>query len=1384
MIPIWKEIRERARVFAGNWREASRERSETQSFYNDFFEIFGIRRRSVAHYEYLVAKRLGKRGFTDLFWPDVLLVEQKSAGRDLDEAYDQASDYFDGIREEDRPRFLLVSDFQTFELRDLDSGRRVAFGLQELPDHINEFEFILEAAHGQEEWKAEEFTLPRQWEATYPTNLGSVDAMSSRLEAASAEVLNWPKSLPGGGKIERPELIELESRIERSTGSVSVVLGLPGSGKSALVSTLAHRYIERGWPVLAVKADVLDADISDESGFGDHLGLDARPGDFLEQLAETLPVLLILDQVDALAGYIDLRTARLSILLNLVRRLGQTHNVHIVVSSRTFEFQHDTRLKSVYAESVTLELPPWSKVLEILESHGVHAAGWPQDAQELMRSPQALATYLTLHERHASEAFTSYQTMLDRLWKERLLEHERGGCRSLLATEIANRMAEEESLWLATARFDENTSDIDALEAAGILTRLDQKMGFTHQTLFDYALARNFAREPGRLRSYVLKRQESLFLRPKLWAALTYLRDAEPKAYHGEIEAVWSAPNLRRHLRYLLIEFVGQQVEPTDREALLIGQALQLQEERWTAYRALTGSPGWFGRFGSTFVADCMSESDDAANHMTEVLSGVWQSAEDGVLRLLLERWAPETRHDQRSWSVLERAPHWSEKALDLACIIVGRTEMPSFYIDRAIAMIGVAQPEFALRLARAYLDHKLAVSKAEALEIKSRVPPAFESSAEQVGWQLKNDPRRPLNRLIEEDHGWDTLPNLAEKSPILFLEILWPWFEHFLEALKAVTDIQEGRLDYSLSFDANFRFEEENDEDLPPAALLAGLQAAAERFAQTDPGTWLGLAGKLGRLDMAPAQRLIAHSFTIDPKQFAGPALDYLLGDPRRFVLGSIRDEMGTSARLVRAVSDYWNKEEIAAFEDALRGYKPPPPADLTDPEMRRTWTKHVRQIKLAILRALPEKRMTAKARRLREEEMRALPESRLGIRSGRVRSVGSFMDATKIARASDADVINAFRTVPDATGWDHPKYFMRGGNIQLSREFANFAKENPERAIHLISSLAPEFGTRAAGFALEAIAEDNAPPAQVIQLLLDVASRGFDGVEFRSSASRAVERLVSRGIDIVPEIITLLENWLAAPILEETTGEESRSSIDSVANSRTDEDDTEEQDEGRETSLLWAPSHSLVVPGGAFPVLEALVRVRLSRNENDQLDQMLREYLERNRDPKSWEHLLLFLPEIHPTAPDRKAALFEQIFTNVPQLIGSSVAARFLANAHWWSGEFVDGQMDRWRESRSRNARQAYGEIVATVFLVRPDLTWAQARLENILETHDLEDARAGAAISAANFWSNVQKRSMATEILQRLLKNGGKGFGQACSKCSVSSKNWDRMIVRLHC
>ena len=139
----WNEIRVRAAAFAKEWRNAAYEKGETHSFYNDFFDIFGVRRRTVARYEEHVKKLDNSSGYIDLFWPGVLLVEQKSAGRDLTRAYGQAGDYFDALPERERPRYILVSDFQTFELHDLDERERTVFGLADLPQHVERFGFIL-----------------------------------------------------------------------------------------------------------------------------------------------------------------------------------------------------------------------------------------------------------------------------------------------------------------------------------------------------------------------------------------------------------------------------------------------------------------------------------------------------------------------------------------------------------------------------------------------------------------------------------------------------------------------------------------------------------------------------------------------------------------------------------------------------------------------------------------------------------------------------------------------------------------------------------------------------------------------------------------------------------------------------------------------------------------------------------------------------------------------------------------------------------------------------------------------------------------------------------------------------------------------------------------
>ena len=114
-MPIsWNEIRQNAIHFSREWAGARSENAEKQTFWNEFFGVFGLRRRVVASFEEPVKKISGQYSYIDLFWPGILLVEHKSFGKDLGKAESQAFQYIrDLFVKVARRRFLAMLSFRT-----------------------------------------------------------------------------------------------------------------------------------------------------------------------------------------------------------------------------------------------------------------------------------------------------------------------------------------------------------------------------------------------------------------------------------------------------------------------------------------------------------------------------------------------------------------------------------------------------------------------------------------------------------------------------------------------------------------------------------------------------------------------------------------------------------------------------------------------------------------------------------------------------------------------------------------------------------------------------------------------------------------------------------------------------------------------------------------------------------------------------------------------------------------------------------------------------------------------------------------------------------------------------------------------------------------------
>jgi nucleoside phosphorylase len=1177
--------------------------------------------------------------------------------------------------------------------------------------------------------------------------LAEAEEAKAALKEASADLLSWEQTLPGGGWLERPERATIESRFD-SDYSSTVVLGEPGSGKSALLAAMATDLIQARASVLAIKADFVSPDVHSGQDLQTDLRLPAAPGDLIERLAQLQPVFLFIDQLDALASQLDLRSDRLNVLLNLVRRVGGLPNVHVVLSARTFEFNHDVRLRAIEAEAVSLALPAWHEVKEKLTAAGIDPDTWPERGREVVRNPQALKTYLSLARSNDDQPFSKYQSMLEQLWRQKIITAADSESLATLASDLAGVMAEEETLWLAASRFDAQAPTLERLEAIGLIIRSEngQSVAFSHQTVFDYVLARSFVRAAGRLSSYVLGRQDSLFVRAKLWSALRYLRDAEITSYEREFLEIWRREGLRRHLRLLLIEFLGEQHNPVPFEKLCLEEVMQVDDLRVTGLKAIIGSPGWFANFSRSAIPAAMLRNDIEANQALRILQRAWTFATDDVIRLLREQWLSKPQKDNFTWVALEARASWTEAVEEIALAVLSRSPITTWQVDHTASLLAVEQPEVAFRLVRSKLYHLLENARSAP---PGKPFPKDGSYDQQLVWHISDKPTKPFLSILESME-WHSLPAMAEAEPNMFLEILSPWFRAIFtdikDRTKRDTDTDhvypgQSSVDLGLAADASARIGREHP-------ILSSLRLAVEGAADSNDAEFATWAQDNSDLEFMPAQCLIAHGYSWRPETYAERAFEWLLDDQRRFQLGDSFGPRQTTAALISAVTPYWSDDLVTTFETRVLKYRPKTPAHLSDPKQRRYFTRFLRLTKAQLLASISRDRLSVNSQELIATEKRAVGEdlNRAGQVSGGL--IGSPMEAESMAKAKDRDILKIFAEVPDNTDWDHPTGWMRGGNIQLSRAFAEFAKSAPERALRIMEQFNPKEQERAAGYALEAMAEAEGNDREIQDALLDLHQLGFGMEEFRSSAASAVEKIANRQTAIDGGLVSMLVEWLSRPIAQAEPSKEKE------ATETNEKNEAQKAKDVRNMSVLWGHGGISILPGGNFPILSALTSILLNGKEEgrDRLLAILNDHLHREKDPKVWQALLIRLSHAGGSIPEVVSQFIRVLFGRFPALLETREAIYFLAYAQRWDDMLVHDLTASWLRAENAILRQAQGELVGLVATVQGTDRWTNTREELI--QHGSSEAKIGLAYAGANLWAESDFHAAAGSLLARLV------------------------------
>lgn len=1164
----------------------------------------------------------------------------------------------------------------------------------------------------------------------------------SAFKMASQELLSWPQLLEGKHWIERPELMQLMGRLESTNYSVSILIGAPGSGKSALLSRLAERCINCDWAVLAIKADQLPEELATLDEMQAICELPAPVVSCIRDVAKTKKVVLLIDQLDALSELIDLKTERLKILLRLVSQVREIESVHVVFSCRVFDRNYDKRLSSIEAEDMQLELPAWEAIETLLQEKSIKSNGWPQAFREILRVPQCLKLFL-LHFSGTAELsiFESYQAMLERLWSDRLFGSSSMQGAAELLYGIATEMAEREVMFVAAAKYDNSRKALDYVVGAGVLQydRTGRQISFTHQTLFDFARARAFIANEQSLSRYVLKRQSGLFVRPKLWSALYYLRGSDPTTYESELVSIWSAEGLRSHIRMLLIDFVGLQEPPSDTEVQLLRPAFSDQTYAPNVLAAIAGRRGWFEVARFDLIPAAMRGSPEMAWATTRTLEAAWSFAPEIVLDLIKAHWLRDAEKRNYAWHTLRGLQQWTRPALDIALAVVEREDLNNNSVHDLATLISATAPDLAPELVAAQIGKQVDMG------MKSRQPipehPPGESDEERMIAVMNHHDGDPLRKILESHNEWYELAAIAEAAPKAYLAHVWPHVRRILEAVSKEDSTHF--VTYREDHLAATTLEIEQSRVSYEHPLMDSFVYAICTLAKQDFASFRDFLKRNEGSDSMTVQRLLALGLCEVAELAPQFVLDYVLGDKRRLSLENFHEDERETKMLLRALVPYLAEADCRRLEQyILNAELHRDAAAEKNPKDRQRLAKYTRQFRLRLLLQFPKEKLSKETQDFIDSEKRIFSGFRDERREVEMLASKSAMKADAMQQATTETLEKFLTAFPDSTEWGD-QFRSHGGSIEVSREFAQFAKLNTQKAMSLIGVLDPRTHQRPAAYAIRELTETELSDEALFELVLSLDAKGFDGEEFRQCVASSFRKRVKSTIGLPDAVIDLLERWLGEYVIEKKEGE-----VDHEAKS-TD----------RKESHLWGYGGTRILPNGSYPLLDAIFFGLIAREPipSKRLLNVLAKQLARGDRIEVWDALGDdTLKRVRYCEHDAAQAFLNDLFNTHPQLLGRHSGAFLIAyGLTWVSPDLTKSWIKQVATSKGRRARQTYGELLALRAVLLKDDSWSRGEIATIIAqatSGSIDDSLplCGLVYGAANLWKDAEDRSLLKVIL----------------------------------
>ncbi|MCC9605094.1 AAA family ATPase [Blastopirellula sp. JC732] len=1151
-----------------------------------------------------------------------------------------------------------------------------------------------------------------------PLPTPTIDEIVAAFGLTSQPLLTF--SVSDDAFIHRPEQSTLVDFISNQGSSrVLFVLGPPGCGKTALLARLTKLAIDQGATAISFKADLLD-DSAPFANWGKNtIGKEISAIDAIKAIASRTRVVVVVDQLDALASTVDLTSDRLNRVVAFIHQCSTIPQVSVVCSCRTFEYEHDTRLSALSPTTIELELPNWESVSEFLNDRGISEnSNWADSFRKILRNPQHLHVFLKRFiETGKTSSFDSYQAMLDELWTRRLNTPELRD----LAYRIAEYAIENETLWMPQALLEGETPLVEKLCAEKVLRRQGFQIGFEHQTLLEHAKARHFTKTEKSICEHVLERQDAILVRPTIWTVLHYLRSAHTEKYHAELTKLFHA-DLRSHVRYLLIDFLGVLTNPDERESLHLANQLKSEHFKRRVLIAIRGNKAWFDRFYGTHFPAIMNWNADELWPMLGILLESGEFAREECFKLVEAHWSNDASKDDLTRQFLQETDNWTPRKVELARKIIRRakdTGNRTWWIEDLVYAISSAIPDLAPLVF---------------LEAVTR--DTFHSN------------------ILDRPNSWHELPAVAEAAPTAFLTHTWEWFsktcdEHHRGYQSSIVWEYTGYLP---------ALDDDQSETFCP--VTHSIKASVLKVAETWPQKFLEITRSSWESESAPVHRLIAMGLTKAASAIPHSGLEYLLGDRRRLWLGNaLSDDSADSKSLIHSLSQKLDSAGFLSLEAAILSWSQYiDPSDVSDEQ-----TDWSREKRLILLKAIPTQLLTDSTRDFIKKEEADFPNWNEtnplnDLHWGRIDEIPQ-LTKDQMKESSD-QLLLACLSVP----WQHDRttnemtrtedgWTCQGGARAATQELIELSKEDRPRVLHLLSQLLEKGVERPVADVLRSLADSDFSMADSCELIRQHARFSPASEQYRSQAAYLLYKKCEKEAGFADDICTLLFSWLQMPWDSETQNVH----VQKVR----ENDNTSDQ----LTSFLWH-SHAveLLQIRNSFWPLVALTNGLLLRKSPD-FDTWLK-YLnvlvDGNLHHDTWTFFCRHFRWIGTKNCNSELGekTVAKLFRIRREIRFSIHAMRLVASiSDSLSQDFVQSYLSELLLSDDEKHCQAYGELLALLAFRGTPHDWAITKLNQYLELPKARDRHeelvfSGIALTSASVWDETAARQSACNALCRII------------------------------